>query len=156
MLPTTMRASLSLLAALALAACSSSSAPTDAGPPCAPGSSSPCVGPGGCSGTQACALDGGGYEACVCSGAGFDAGEPDSGAAMPTDGGIQAESGLPCSEPFDCLSGACTPAGGSGDAGHLVCSKPCATAAECGPGWSCGDAGFATPYCICRDGGCSS
>jgi hypothetical protein len=85
--------------ALAAAACSGSSSPSN-GPDastgdasaivCAPGQSIACVGVGGCSGGQACAADGRSYDACECVASG-DAGMPadasgDAGADGTLDG----------------------------------------------------------------------
>jgi hypothetical protein len=41
-----------------------------------PGATQACVGPGGCSGGQVCAADGGRFEACDCGAAKTDAATP--------------------------------------------------------------------------------
>ena len=42
--------------------------PAKPAPACVPGATQACVGPAGCSGGQACAADGSGYEPCNCGG----------------------------------------------------------------------------------------
>jgi hypothetical protein len=85
--------------------CACSSQPRE----CIPGQSVACVGPGGCTGGQACNSAGTGYDTCQCSASGNDGGSPDGGApdGGPFDAGVclrAAADGTVCSKDLDCDS----------------------------------------------------
>jgi len=61
------------------AACGGSDSPTETPKACTPGATQTCVGPGACSGAQACKDDGSGFGACDCGG------KPDIGGETPVD-----------------------------------------------------------------------